>query len=148
MACTTDADCPAGLPCIEGQCSVGGGACDSGLSVGELDTCVSESCCDALEACTYDYTDVEGCNDCLDSGGARCEALLACFVDICGAVVWTCDTMHYGTADGCDCGCGSVDPDCEGPGVEHCAFCDVEGSCATGTCPANIDPADNGTCGG
>ncbi len=145
MACSTNADCT-GVPCVEGQCSPGGGACNSGLSVGELDTCVSENCCDALEACTYDYSDVAGCNDCLENGGPRCEALFACFVDICGAVIWTCDTTHYGTGDGCDCGCGSVDPDCMGPGSEHCEFCELEGSCGVGACPGNIDPNDNGTC--
>lgn len=145
MACTTSDDCN-GLPCVEGQCSPGGGACNSGLSVGDLDACVSDNCCDALETCTFGYTDVAGCNDCLENGGARCEPLFSCFIDICGAVVWTCDTVHYGSGDGCDCGCGSVDPDCVGPGSEHCEFCELSGSCGVGACPANIDPNDNGTC--
>lgn len=58
--------------------------------MGEFDTCVSENCCDALKACTYDYSDAAGCYDCLENGGLRCEALFPCFVDICGAVIWTC----------------------------------------------------------
>lgn len=147
MTCTSAADCSPGMPCVEGQCSPGGGACNSGLSVGDLDTCITESCCDALEACTYDYTDVDGCNDCIENGGARCGALLTCFADICGSPVWHCDSSHYGSEDGCDCGCGSVDPDCEGPNVEYCEYCNTEGSCTMGaSCPANIDPLYNGTC--
>jgi hypothetical protein len=38
---------------------------------------------------------------------------------------WTCSPDFYGTCDGCDCGCGKLDLDCEGPGVEHCEFCDL-----------------------
>jgi hypothetical protein len=27
---------------------------------------------------------------------------------------WTCSNDWYGTEDGCDCGCGVIDPDCNG----------------------------------
>jgi hypothetical protein len=29
---------------------------------------------------------------------------------------WQCNKSYYGTNDGCDCGCGAVDPDCNGGG--------------------------------
>ena len=31
---------------------------------------------------------------------------------------WTCDTVYYDSDDGCDCGCGVLDPDCGGGGCE------------------------------
>lgn len=40
---------------------------------------------------------------------------------------WTCDQSHYGTNDGCDCGCGIPDPDCTGAGC-------TQGSCRDSSC--------------
>ncbi|WAS96500.1 hypothetical protein [Nannocystis punicea] len=31
---------------------------------------------------------------------------------------WTCDAARFGGSDGCDCGCGAPDPDCDGAGSE------------------------------
>jgi hypothetical protein len=47
---------------------------------------------------------------------------------------WTCTTSWYGTSDGCDCNCGSRDPDCDDPSQRlfRCAageYCDASGSC-------------------
>jgi hypothetical protein len=84
--CASDDDCIP-YPCVEGICSEGGGICESGLTYQdeELDACVSASCCDAFEACTYDYTDIDGCNDCTSAGGGpRCDAYLACADAACG----------------------------------------------------------------
>ncbi|MFC1641137.1 hypothetical protein ACFL5O_00400 [Myxococcota bacterium] len=43
---------------------------------------------------------------------------------------WTCHVDFYGTGDGCDCGCGLADPDCQGVGcpeagcyVPACEYC-------------------------
>ena len=33
---------------------------------------------------------------------------------------WTCDSSKYGAEDGCDCLCGSWDPDCIGDGAIKC----------------------------
>ncbi len=41
--------------------------------------------------------------------------------------VWYCKPTYYGTDDGCDCGCGIPDPDCNGQGC-------IEGSCNNATC--------------
>ena len=54
---------------------------------------------------------------------------------------WTCDAARYGSGDGCDCGCGMVDPDCAAQGaapVAHSACgaladaaCDADGRCVS-----------------
>jgi len=51
----------------------------------------------------------------------------------CAPPQWTCDPARFGRDDGCDCGCGALDPDCEGSSAASaCAFCDAPGSCAAG----------------
>lgn len=58
---------------------------------------------------------------------------------------WRCTVFAY--RDGhCDCGCGTVDPDCPSDAIEDCERCDATESCAVGTCPASIDPDDTTTC--
>jgi hypothetical protein len=47
---------------------------------------------------------------------------------------WTCDLAWYGTRDGCDCACGSRDPDCDVgyQTVLRCLdtqFCNAQGAC-------------------
>lgn len=57
---------------------------------------------------------------------------------------WTCDAEFYSTDDGCDCGCGAVDPDCDNPTVKACEYCDNNGSCAA-SCD-DINAANNAVC--
>jgi hypothetical protein len=54
---------------------------------------------------------------------------------------WTCDPMFYNALDGCDCGCGAYDPDCniENSEVYWCPCGDME---------CNIDGVCVGTCNG
>jgi V8-like Glu-specific endopeptidase len=57
-----------------------------------------------------------------------------CPDDCLAPVSWTCDDSYYGTADGCDCDCGSLDPDCSDSSQElfNCAtdqVCDASGEC-------------------
>ena len=61
---------------------------------------------------------------------------------------WTCPPEYYGMGDGCDCGCGVVDPDCADMSAGSCEFCNVFGSCIAfdGDC-TGIAEADNSTCG-
>jgi len=64
-------------------------------------------------------------------------------------VGWTCPDYAYGTQDGCDCGCGAYDPDCDSTLSGACEYCNDEGSCGNGYCddPAlNIDLTDNSQC--
>jgi lysophospholipase L1-like esterase len=42
---------------------------------------------------------------------------------------WTCPEDYYGTDDGCDCGCGVIDPDCFGDSTRYACeyfFCESE----------------------
>ncbi len=57
---------------------------------------------------------------------------------------WSCPQEYYGADDGCDCGCGVVDPDCGGTSGDLCVYCTEEGSCAQ-SCD-DINPSDNTTC--
>jgi hypothetical protein len=67
-----------------------------------------------------------------------------------GPAGWTCPPDFYGTADGCDCGCGVIDPDCADGTVASCEFCGEVGSCSPldSGCPGDIDPTQNWLCGG
>ncbi|MEC9466871.1 MAG: serine protease, partial [Myxococcota bacterium] len=74
---------------------------------------------------------------------------------------WTCQADYYDANDGCDCGCGEVDPDCVRPNQQlyGCAdgqSCSVEGLCedptpslpepsgASWTCNASYYDANDG----
>ncbi|MEC8050995.1 MAG: hypothetical protein VX210_09410, partial [Myxococcota bacterium] len=35
---------------------------------------------------------------------------------------WLCDESYYGTNDGCDCGCGVLDPDCSSSAASACQY--------------------------
>jgi cysteine-rich repeat protein len=60
---------------------------------------------------------------------------------------WTCSSSFFGTGDGCDCGCGALDPDCRSALVGACDYCDNQGSCNDGGgCPGRIAPDVNSLC--
>jgi len=59
---------------------------------------------------------------------------------------WTCGAEYYGTGDGCDCGCGVIDPDCADGTVASCDYCGQPGSCSAFLCPLGIDPVQNWLC--
>jgi hypothetical protein len=67
-------------------------------------------------------------------------------------LAWTCDEEWLGTGDGCDCGCGGIDPDCDSASVESCDYCwpAEAGGCNLDddTCPGTINPEDNSKCAG
>jgi hypothetical protein len=107
--------------------------CDCGCGVVDVD-CEDES--------------VESCDVCRQEGScaqAECPSSVAgdanalCIVP----ANWLCDAGLYGD-DICHCGCGLIDPDCEGPEVEHCEFCPGSG-CAYFSCSL-VMPDDNALC--
>lgn len=62
---------------------------------------------------------------------------------------WACLPLFYGAADGCDCGCGAYDPDCDTTGVmvfgcDSGQVCDSNGSCVGGGQCGNssVDPGE------
>ncbi len=112
----------------------GDGYCSCGCGAPDIDCADSASwaceVCDDPGTCS-DY-------DCLNIDLAQnwsCDA----------SSPWTCDATYYEALDGCDCGCGIVDPDCSSTDAADCDFCSGVGSCA-GTC-SDISTADNAHCG-
>jgi V8-like Glu-specific endopeptidase len=133
----------------------------------------SQALCDTAATCGDGYCagseDNDSCPadcDALECGNGICESgeSESCPDDctIPGPEDWTCEPSYYDTLDGCDCNCGSRDPDCDDPGqiLLNCSsgeICNVQGSCSTpqagdcgdGTCDSNESagscPSD---CGG
>jgi hypothetical protein len=85
------------------------GGCEASCSDG---TCIPASyVCDDVTDCA-DGSDEVGCDPDVPDG-------------------WRCSASFYGSQDGCDCGCGVLDPDCATPTVASCQYCNYDGSCAT-----------------
>ena len=53
--------------------------------------------------------------------------------------LFTCDASHFNTNDGCDCGCGVLDPDCGDAPVQR-SGCEFD-ACAPGDVPTVNDPS-------
>ncbi len=78
----------------------GDGSCSSGeTSAGCSVDCAVPKCGDGV--CNLDENDVDCDEDCLQPAPGVPPAS------------WTCRPEFYGTADGCDRGCGAPDPDCD-----------------------------------
>jgi hypothetical protein len=58
---------------------------------------------------------------------------------------WTCPDARYAGGQGCDCGCGALDPDCEDETVDSCDNCGPQGACSSSNC-GRLDPEQNWTC--
>ena len=126
----------------------GDGICHCGCEAGDFDcdsptqaTCEADGCRDGF---VVDPTDTRYCiageNPPVDGGPAPAE--------------WVCDSTWFGTGDGCDCGCGVLDSDCESDSISACST----NSCPNandGFIPDVLDPTqcipedeadDGGTC--
>ncbi|MBN1609987.1 MAG: DUF4215 domain-containing protein [Polyangiaceae bacterium] len=127
--------------------------CDDGNTIdgdGCSSTCVLEPLCgDAL------VTGPEECDDGNTHPGDGCSDTCTLEPDwVCGdrpsvcVQGWTCDTAHYDAADGCQCGCGVVDPDCIDDLASNCDDCNTEGSCNLEGygCPGIIEYDNNAVC--
>ena len=100
----------------------------------------------------------DGCSDaCATEDGYSCSGEPSVCVAL--PAEWTCSAGFFGSGDGCDCGCGALDPDCgDAPTLDACEFqyCDDNGTSPTdGVDPDNIalcidgtTPVDGGTSGG
>lgn len=145
-------------------------SCDGGQCVCDGDTILCDGACIDASAdprnCGECGFICDGEFRCIDSDCVRCEPQCTgreCGPDGCGGSCgtcaegacndgqcpgsiggWTCDPSFKGGEDGCDCGCGQIDPDCEGPSVSYCDYCDGEGACSF-TC-GDIDTDNNGIC--
>ena len=118
----------------------GGAPCDTGLP--GICSAGTETCQEGGLICVQDNqpTD-EVCNDLDDDCDMEVDEGDVCLTE------WTCNPSFYDADDGCDCGCGIVDPDCADSTVEACDYCNNAGSCNEGSgCPGTIDPVDNSQC--
>lgn len=126
--CACDIDCDADRPVCgaegDGEAPAGDDcACDTWFSD------PTALCCDEGCACDLDCDlgfPACGADDGWDSGDDDDG-----FNEPAG---WTCLPSFYAAADGCDCGCGAVDPDCADPNQDifGCAegeVCDAQGFC-------------------
>jgi hypothetical protein len=142
-------------------CGVVDPDCNNRNSIG-CDFCDSAGSCNALPGCPGNVLPFENstcsvCGDGFVEGSERCDlqpANPALCDDLCRWIIpaaWTCFAGYFGTDDGCDCGCGAVDPDCGDGGVAACVYCANPGSCGEGepddTACGLINPDDTATCG-
>lgn len=157
-----DADCDSdaieSCEYCEALCNFGSGMCPGAIDPDDISACIEGECgngtIDAFEAC--DTGAVTGaCMDAGFSGGeiacnATCDNVdfSGCTTDEEVAEGWTCPPSYYGMGDGCDCGCGVVDPDCTDEAVGSCEFCNSPGSCtsALAECPVGINETNNALC--
>jgi hypothetical protein len=140
-----------------GNAGAGGASGAGGSSQGPtFDSCTCTCTCSGGSG-------TETAQPCRTSTGALCTCMDACASGCPGAnlgtvvsatgtcthtdvpQLWACSLASYHGGDGCQCGCGAVDPDCPSAAASVCAgSCNVRGSCAS-TC-ADIAPANNATC--
>ncbi len=108
-------------------CDCGCGVVDPSCAdntIDSCDSCSAESCADEL-CLQVDPDDNASCLDVPEG--------------------WTCLAADYDANDGCDCGCGLLDPDCGGDtSVGACHACGY-GSCGGDECQW-LDPEDNTKC--
>jgi hypothetical protein len=60
-------------------------------------------------------------------------------------ISWTCDPSYYNAQDGCDCGCGILDPDCISDNITVSAVtygCASSEICSNGTCVTDYVPPE------
>jgi len=115
-----------------------GDGCDCGCGIVDPD-CegITSGACMYCDACDDAATPCAGSSKIDPNDNARCAA----------TPVWTCDPAWYGVDDGCDCGCGIVDPDCDSASASECIYCD---SCRDTVSPCGdspgVVPDDNSRC--
>jgi hypothetical protein len=139
-------ECSGTQPCQNGTC---------GCAASQF-TCDTGQCIPLNYVCDDD----SDCGDGSDEDDCGCTPQqFACNNGSCVAQSDVCDDQNdcgdgsdpgfFGTNDGCDCGCGVVDPDCSSASSSACEYCSNTGSCnpPNAGCPGEIDPSNNATCG-
>lgn len=130
-----------GLPPFTWRCSVtvwGDGQCDCGCGIQDID-CESTDDLSECDTCNR----FGSCNSYQCPGRINADNTTACNQP---PAEWDCLDYYYDDGTYCDCGCGVMDPDCEGNDIANCDACGLSGGCAGGSCPGPIDPEDITTC--
>jgi hypothetical protein len=139
VACIDDEDCPSSDVCNDNTCEAsewtcddswyGDGECDCGCGALDIDCDGPYAAdCDWTFQCTNQWLVVDPNQNwrCIDPPPAPDE--------------WDCDPSWYGD-DFCDCGCGVIDYDCDGP---YAADCDWTFKCTDQGLV--VDPNENWRC--
>lgn len=114
-----------------------GNGCDCGCGAVDLD-CLGETTSNACDTCNDPGSCATSCADINPSRNYACGQTGV-------PAGWTCAATAYGSGDGCDCGCGVVDPDCFDATRTSCDTCVEQGSCEFFECE-DISPTNNAIC--
>eukprot|EP01105_Mastigella_eilhardi_P003082 TRINITY_DN1392_c0_g1_i2.p1 TRINITY_DN1392_c0_g1~~TRINITY_DN1392_c0_g1_i2.p1 ORF type:complete len:1456 (-),score=74.94 TRINITY_DN1392_c0_g1_i2:371-4738(-) len=85
---------------------------------------------------------------CEDGAQPSCSPYGQCVYGGAIPVGWTCDPLAFNSSDGCDCGCGAVDPDCAASAgfIFGCVNSDNLVGCSAGTCEYLVSLPKSWTC--
>lgn len=105
----------------------------SSICYGETDFDESDECVDVYEpgrcdVITEDFNDCTG-QCCSETSYSNVSVGRGTCAEGGGGGDWTCSPSYYGAGDGCDCGCGTTDPDCTSGGD-----CTTPDCCSAGSC--------------
>ncbi len=138
-------------------CGLVGGSCAEAVQADDNTVCIPADCGDGAvqggEVCDGAPPKGATCADFGFTGGDVGCSATTCNADLSACTGgpmpgWTCPPAYYGTADGCDCGCGIVDPDCADANGGSCEYCGAIGSCMPiGAACDTVDATNNALCG-
>jgi hypothetical protein len=153
LACNADGHCDATTSCTHktcadtgAQCGTASDGCGGTIACGSCfpgDACV-DNLCECVPSCGARACGDDGCGGSCGTCGANeaCSAQGTC--DPTGGhttppPAWHCNAAYWDAADGCDCDCGALDPDCALPNQHllgcqglSSPTCDVHGLCTGG----------------
>jgi hypothetical protein len=150
--------------CLAWTCDpqwLGDAVCDCGCGLPDpdcfdqtIDSCDACGGCDTVGDCVAIDAEFNGlCSTCGDMQVELSEQCDPPDGDLCGddcrytrvPDAWTCDEGYFGTQDGCDCGCGALDPDCPTGQLGDCFYCEPCGGFGP-ECASVVDPLDISQC--
>jgi len=114
------------------ECDCGCGALDADCADASFSSCFYNGLCDfgGIESQDLQFVVPESPTECLDADASG----------------WRCPADIYDVDDGCDCGCGYFDPDCEDDSsIEDCNA-GLNGCQDFPGAPAEVDPEDTRFC--